>query len=1181
MNKLINFVKQPWFLSLLLVLTLCLLIWYVGPLVSIAEYKPLTSDWVRLIILFALFVFWGLNNLKVHTQALESEKNISEAILAPDKTKSKPVRQPISPDEQALSSNLQEAVQLLQGKGLGKNKKLYSLPWYMIIGTPGSGKTTALKNSGLHFPLQGKHGQNAIQGEGGTRHCDWWFTEEAILIDTAGRYTSQDTPKNTEAHAWRGFLARLKKARPKQPLNGIIVTVSIQDILQKTATQKSLQATAIKRRIQELNNHLEMKIPVYLVLSKLDMVAGFNSFFADLEPEDREQIWGFTYNLTPGNENLSLDARFEQEFDRLIDQLETRVLLRLNHEHSPQKRALIYEFPRQMRALKNELRHFVTPIFTPNQFENPILWRGTYLCSSTQSNMASQWVTGILPAEQCAPPIDIVGVQPKTFFVKNLLRNAIFSEANIATLNDRVRNRFRWMYVGSLTAGFAVFSGMVFAWSHSKALNSEYIATVEAEAALFEEKHKAHSHLGRNWFELVEKLNILRELPTGYEQDPKDHSLQQGFGLYQGDKLGAQAAITYKKSLEALFMKELSTLLVEQIELAHHEDERLYEALKFYLMLYHAEKMDRDSFTLWVNILWERELPRKEHSILIQELNKHLDTALNEQVSPYPINSDAVETARNTLIKTPIDLRVYRRLKNDYMDIHPEQITVKNMLGKKADVLFYRQSGEPLDTGIPELFTYSGFHRGFNIENVKLSQRLADEQWIYGDGQAEELTPERIDEISQRVNEYYFNEYKARWDAYLNDIAIQSFGTVNRGQSVVQLLAGSDQPLVNLLTQIRKHTALSEAPALSKATKQTADQLAEEFASSQKGRLERLIPKSLGSDSIKLPGADVTEYFEDLNHYISTEEGLPLHQLQQSLIALDDYFQNLAFASNSKQAAFDASKEWNSASSPVANVQRAISEAPSYVATWFSSITRDTVHVTAAATQTHMNNVWQTEVVSFYEKAIKDRYPLNPKSRRDVKIADFAKFFGPNGLMDNYFTNYIEPFVDTTKSPWRWKKNIGLSRQSLALFQQSQNIKHAYFSDKNGEPEVTFSLKPHTLDHIASGFLLETAGTTVTYNHGPVRNFNITWPGEKTDLSKVVFSLSSKGTPVSARTEGEWSWFRLLDQHSQLKKQSDSDGLLVTFEIDGLASTHILQPSRTENPYFNRDITAFSLPASL
>ena len=1181
MKRFFQLFTQPWFLSLLGVLLLCLIIWYIGPLIAIAEYKPLSAEWVRLSIVFVALILWGLNNLRKKTKTNQATDKLANAIAEDAKPAASKTKKVPSADEQILESNLQKSLGLLQGSGFGKDNKLYKLPWYMVIGAPGSGKTTALKNSGLNFPLQNKLGEAPIQGEGGTRYCDWWFTEEAILIDTAGRYTTQDNPQTKDSEAWLGFLARLKKARPKQPLNGIIVTVSIQDILQKTPTQKALQATAIKQRVQELNNHLNMKIPVYLVLSKLDMVAGFNSFFSDLEAQDREQAWGFTYSQFKAGDISATEEVFNNEFDLLLQRLEDRVLSRLNSEHSPQKRALIYEFPRQMRALKTEILKFVAPIFTPNQFETPIMWRGLYLLSSTQSNMASRWVTGILPPEQCAPPIDIIGIQPKTYFVNNLLKKVIFAEANLATLNDKMRARYRWIYTGLTGCAIAAFSCLAIAWSHSKTLNKDYIHEIEDQLEQYSKIDKKQNTAVRDWHNLTLKLNLLRDLPTGYMLKDSQYTFKQGFGLYQGNKLGEQAETTYKKALESFFMQHLEEMLGEQLELAKNDDERLYEALKFYLMPYHSSKMDTDSFTLWVNILWERQLPNQNKQVLLSELNSHLKTALSEKVSPFPIDDTKVEMARNILIKTPLDLRVYRRLKNDYMDLHPEEFSIKSVLGKKADAMFYRKSGKALENGIPELFTYSGFHRGFNLENIKLSQRLADEQWIYGDKQEEALTEERIKEISSRVNQYYFNEYIARWDEYLNDVAIQSFGTVNRGQSVVQMLASSDQPLVKLLVQIRKHTALSEAPVISDNMKDSANQLAEEFASSQKGRLERLVPKSAGLSNIKLPGSDVTEHFEDLNSYINTEEGLPLLQLQQALINLDDYFQNLAYSENTKQAAFDASKEWKGGSSPVVFVQRAISDAPPQIETWFSSIARDTAQVTAAATQSHMNNIWQTEVVSFYNRAIKDKYPLNPKSKRDVKLADFTKFFCPAGILDSYYAEYIEPFVDTSKHPWRWKKNIGLSTHSLELFYQAQNIKNAYFSDKSGEPEVAFSMKPHTLDHIASGFLLETAGTTIAYNHGPVRNVNVLWPGEKTDLSKIVFSLSSKGTPISARTEGEWSWFRLLDEHSKIERKKESDGLLVTFELDGIASAYIIQPASTDNPYHNKDVQKFSLPTQL
>ena len=116
----------------------------------------------------------------------------------------------------------------------------------MIIGPPGSGKTTALLNSGLQFPLEQRVGKGALRGVGGTRNCDWWFTDEAIFLDTAGRYTTQDSDAESDSVGWSEFLALLKKYRARRPLNGVIVTVSAQDLLTLDAGRRARRTS--KRR---------------------------------------------------------------------------------------------------------------------------------------------------------------------------------------------------------------------------------------------------------------------------------------------------------------------------------------------------------------------------------------------------------------------------------------------------------------------------------------------------------------------------------------------------------------------------------------------------------------------------------------------------------------------------------------------------------------------------------------------------------------------------------------------------------------------------------------------------------------------------------------------------------------------------------------------------------------------
>ena len=90
----------------------------------------------------------------------------------------------------------------------------------VLVAPPGAGKTTALVNSGLKFPLSRGATPAAVAGVGGTRYCDWWFTEDAVLIDTAGRSQRGMPQRDSIQRVSTPDLPRLtstattKKARP-------------------------------------------------------------------------------------------------------------------------------------------------------------------------------------------------------------------------------------------------------------------------------------------------------------------------------------------------------------------------------------------------------------------------------------------------------------------------------------------------------------------------------------------------------------------------------------------------------------------------------------------------------------------------------------------------------------------------------------------------------------------------------------------------------------------------------------------------------------------------------------------------------------------------------------------------------------------------------------------------------
>src|SRR4029077_13321957 len=129
-------------------------------------------------------------------------------------------------------------------RALGSQQYLYNLPWYVFIGAPGAGKTTARITSGLRFPLADRLGREAVRGVGGTRNCDWWFTDEAVFLDTAGRYSTQDSDQSSDAEGWREFLSLLRTYRVRRPLNGVILTISSQDLLTQSDSERETYVEA-------------------------------------------------------------------------------------------------------------------------------------------------------------------------------------------------------------------------------------------------------------------------------------------------------------------------------------------------------------------------------------------------------------------------------------------------------------------------------------------------------------------------------------------------------------------------------------------------------------------------------------------------------------------------------------------------------------------------------------------------------------------------------------------------------------------------------------------------------------------------------------------------------------------------------------------------------------------------
>ncbi len=264
--------------------------------------------------------------------------------------------------------------------------------------------------------------------------CDWWFTETAVLIDTAGRYTTQDSDAAVDKAGWLAFLGLLKRTRARQPLNGVLVAIALSDIAAAPAPERLAHARAIRRRVKELYDQLGVRVPVYALFTKADLVAGFTEFFDDLDRERRSQVWGVSFPLNKSEAGTA--GLFGGEFGLLVERLNQRLLDRLQAERSPDRRSLIAGFPAQVASLATPLGEFITEAFGGSRLDPAPVLRGVYLTSGTQEGTPIDRLTGAMARSFGIDAQRAQSLRPeqgRSYFLSRLLKEVIFGEAMLVS----------------------------------------------------------------------------------------------------------------------------------------------------------------------------------------------------------------------------------------------------------------------------------------------------------------------------------------------------------------------------------------------------------------------------------------------------------------------------------------------------------------------------------------------------------------------------------------------------------------------------------------------------------------------------------------------------------------------------------------------------------------------------
>lgn len=1147
LSRLPQVLRRGWALSLCLVLALAALVWFAGPLLAVNDNKFWASASSRLVTISVLFLIWGLSMVYFSWKAGQQKKADEDDEDAQERLR----REGLIVEEQVeLHSRFKSALRTLRRSNLyqGRSERWRNeLPWYLLIGPEASGKTSLLDFSGLEFPLNQTGQQRLTRDINGTRYADWYFAEHAVLIDTAGRYLSQPA-EDIDGMGWQTLLGLLRRRRPR-PLNGVLVNVPVEQLLQASEQDLEVLARQTRQRLHDINQRLGVDVPVYLVLSKADRIAGFDEFFDQLSREDSDQVFGTSFRKEQDGTDTQVVRR---EFEELLHQLNSQVIMRMHQERDHQRRGRIMDFPHQLSQIGEPLSLFIELAFAGNRYQRASQLRGFYLTSAPELQHGLDPLTASIgrnlgPAGNDLPTFR----NGRARFIHNLMSRVIFPEAELAGLDDREVKRIGWGQRSLYAAAVICLAVFGLSWAVSFSSNHGRLEQLRDLA----QDPKGERHQARGGQDALDTLDTLDTSYAATQVFPPSEDVgwfQRG-GLYQGEPVNSIVYDTYRHDLESVLLPRVARQIEEQIRASLDNREGLLASLRAYLMLNLEGRRDAQYLQEWMAADWS--LRYAGNSDAQQGLSAHFSRLLEGSFKPYALDNRLVADARQQLRSESLATVVYRMLREQARNLPDYRL--EQHLGPQAALL------TSSNNIIPGFYTKRGYDNMFVAQGGDLVKNILRDNWVLGG--SDTLSRNDLNRLMVEMEELYFQDYAGYWTDALARLHLEPFGDTAQGSLQLARLTASNSPILELLSQVKENTSFSEAP-------ETADSLQAKVNLLQAENARKTLERR----------------FEPL-HRLLDNNGGPAPELASSLQALDALqlqLTSLAQASVPQQAAFDMARaRMDGRRDAINQVLASAAPLPQPVRKWFEALAADSWMMVLADAHSFLNQRYRSELYAAYNDSLRQRYPFNVQSESDVALTDFREFFRAQGIADSFYERYLKSFLSDANGSYRVRQIDGrgmpMSRQFLAQMGNILTIRKSFFAENPNEPQILFKLEPYSLDSSLGRASFRFGSQQMEYRHGPIMQTAFQWP-TLTEDGRVTLQLEDLGGRRVSLDEasGTWSLFRMLDQ-VEVGKHSERDVLMLKADLSGLRANYLLHSQRSPNPFETGSLRSFNLPARL
>lgn len=1102
----------------------CFLFWFIAPRFG------LTSTTLRLAIIGVVVFGYGLVLLMTSWRAKKRGQQFTKQLG--------------EQSEDPLQPKLDEVLKALKSSPLGRKYRgdgaLYALPWYMIIGPSAAGKSTLFSRSGLNFPLaDDKRFQQS--GIAGTKDCDWWFSDQAILIDTAGRYTQEE-----ETEDWSRFLDILKKNRPKLPVNGVILALPIDELLLSSDVELRDHVIHSRNRLHEITDKLGVTVPIYIVLTKCDQLTGFDAFFSDLSEPERKQPWGLY--LLDKTEDKSADAvevireKFALLHERLLDQSLQKMILATRTE----EKSAIYQFPENFNAASSRMIDFVKLLFQQSPYHEQPWFAGIYFTSSLQDGAGIQVKSqGRETKFQRIKRSFTEPQEPTPFFIGQFFSQVVLPLQHAVRGNRKVQRMHRWAKTSLAITLMSLVGLTAVGLTGTYAANQLLLSNYEKRAT------DAIVKLQGDHIPNDERLGALIDLHDHYESlsglqtySPIQWIRQHDLILTHGEPMLSLLLDTMDEMLTTSIAPVLNDQFVNSVsQWASAESldrgtmrATYYEQLALVLMLGegYVEYFESERVSFGLSTLWWQDVVGNStwfgDAHTVDDLRKLIDLHLQHRLVPQRADYAAlwqpslalVDEARDDLAMTATPESLYSTL-------------VQSSESRFRPISLDSISQETQDQALLSTYQFPGMYsrsawESFVAEEIdRLSQVSSQGDWVLGvdgvDQDAQSMS--RVEQqLRAQVRARYFTDYVQHWRELFASMSSPAYTDLNKNIQAIKSLADAQGSLAILFTALEHNLTLTELASTGALGASVSD-----LAGDQIPKLP-IIPsfEKLSEDLLRLTAdSDDSGVADVYEQYLAQMQPLAT-ELEQIAVAAnrDDlarrYAGELLSGQGSGKQLFQSWIEVNNQLTNMPEKSRSLVERiylTSIQASWRTML---------VASEKSLQQAWLTTVYEPYSTNLRGRFPFS-ESGIDATVVDFDALLKPNqGQLWSFVENELSPFVRRDGSGWTPRTWLGqglsFDQRLFASLNGADRLVKSLYRDSSSAV-MTYWVYPVPVAGVAES-RFEVDQNVYRYRNEPQEWREFQWSLDNSQRASIELRLHGGSGIVNQEFSGPWSLFRLI-----------------------------------------------------